>query len=125
MAAIKFPDSVGIGRNGSRTDGIHSEFKGPRRIVKADRGGDIIEISSEAKNRFENDNLVRLEKVKRLKEAKIYSADLAEDIRFKEADLRNVYRLNKISDAKNKIREGFYEMNEDYVLNKLLEKPEI
>jgi len=125
MTAIRFPNSVGIGSNGSRTEGGRHEVKGPRRVVKTDRGSDVIEISSEAKIRFEKENLVKLEKVKLLKEARIYSSALAEDIKFKEADLRNVYRLGKISDAKEKIRDGFYDLNEDFVLGKLLKKPEI
>jgi len=125
MTAIRFPNSVGIGGNGNRTGNSHHEMNGPRRIVKTDRGSDVIEISSEAKVRFEKDNLVKLERVKLLKDVKEYSASLAEDIRFKEADLRNVYRLGKISDAKEKIRNGFYDLNEDFVLRKLLEKPEV
>jgi len=125
MTAIRFPNSVGIGSNGSRTDSSHHEMRGPRRLVKTDRGSDVIEISSEAKIRFEKDNLVRLERVKLLKDVKIYSADLAENINFKEADLRNVYRLDKMLEARNKIRDGFYDLNEDTVLRKLLEKPEV
>jgi len=125
MTAIRFPNSVGIGSNGNRTDNSHPEMKGPRRIMKTDRGSDVIEISSEAKIRFEKENLVRLEKVKLLKAAKNYTADLADEIRFKEADLRNVYRLSKISEAKDKIKEGFYDLNEDFVLRTLLEKPEV
>jgi len=125
MTAIRFPNSVGIGSNGNRADNSHHEMKGPRRIVKTDRGSDVIEISSEAKVRFEKDNLIRLERVKLLKDVKEYSVSLAEDIHFKEADLRNVYRLGKISGAKEKIRDGFYDLNEDFVLRKLLEKPEV
>jgi anti-sigma28 factor (negative regulator of flagellin synthesis) len=125
MIAIRIPNSVGIGSNGSRADSSHHEVKGPRRIARADRNSDVIEISSEAKIRFEKENVVRLERVKLLKDAKNYSAELAEDIKFKEADLRNVYRLGRISDAKEKIRDRFYDLNEDFVLRKLLEKPEI
>jgi len=125
MTAIRFPNSVGIGSNSGRTENSHHEVKGLRRIVKSDRGSDVIEISSEAKIRFEKDNLVRLEKVKLIKESKKYYAELAEDIRFKEADLRNVYRLSKIFDAKEKIRYRFYDFNEDFVLRKLLKKPEV
>lgn len=125
MTAIRFPNSVGIGSNGNRTDGSHHEVKGPRRIVKTGRGSDVIEISSEAKIRFENENIIRLEKVRLMKEAKVYNENLAEDLKFKEADLRNVYRLGKIFDARAKIRDGFYNLNEDFVLRKLLEKPEV
>jgi anti-sigma28 factor (negative regulator of flagellin synthesis) len=125
MTAIRFPNSVGIGSNSGRTENSHHEVKGLRRIVKSDRGSDVIEISSEAKIRFEKDNLIRLEKVKLFKEAIKYSAELAEDIKFKEADLRNVYRLGKISDAKEKIRDRFYDLNEEFVLKKLLQKPEV
>lgn len=125
MTAIRFPNSVGIGSNGSRTDGTHHEVKGPRRIVKTGRGSDVIEISSEAKIRFEKENIIKLERVRLLKEAEVFSLNLAEEIKFKEADLRNVYRLGKISDARAKLRDGFYDLNEDFVLRKLLEKPEV
>ena len=125
MTAIRFPNSVGIGSNGNRTDGSHHEVKGPRRIVKSDRGSDVIEISSEAKIRFEKENIVKLEKVKLLKEARIFAASLTQEIRFKEADLRNVYRIGKIFEARDKLENGFYDKNEDFVLGKLLEKPEI
>ena len=125
MTAIRFPNSVGIGSNSSRTDRSHIDVKGPRRIITTERGSDVIEISSEAKIRFEKDNLVRLEKVKLLKEAKNYSDILAEDIKFKEADLRNIYRLGRISEAKNRIRENFYDRNEDFILGKMLDKPEV
>ncbi len=125
MTAIRFPNSVGIGTNGSRTGNSHNEMRGPRRIVKNDRESDLIEISSEAKVRFERDNLIKLERVKLLKDVKEYSASLDEDIRFKEADLRNVYRLGKIFESKEKVRNGFYDLNEDFVLRKLLEKPEV
>ena len=120
MTAIRFPNSVGIGSNGNRTDGSHHEVKGPRRIVKSDRGSDVIEISSEAKIRFEKENIVKLEKVKLLKEAKIFAASLTQEIRFKEADLRNVYRIGKIFEARDKLENGFYDKNEDFVLGKLL-----
>jgi len=125
MTAIRFPNSVSIGNNGNRTDSSHHDLKGARKIIKTDRGSDVIEISSEAKIRFEKDNLVRIEKLKLLKEARDYFAELTDDIKFKEADLRNVYRLVKISDAKEKIRKQFYDLNEDYVLKKMLEKPEV
>jgi len=125
MTAIRFPNSVGIGSNGSRTDNSHLDLKGPRRVITTDRGSDVIEISSEAKKRFEKENIVRLEKVKLLKEAKVYSATLADEIKFKDADLRNVYRLNRISDARDRIKEKFYDHNEEPVLRKLLDNPEI
>lgn len=125
MTAIRFPNSVGIGSNGSRTENNHRDVKGPRRIVKTDRNSDVIEISSEAKLRFAKDNVIRLEKVKLLKEAEKYSVNLAEDINFKEADLRNVYRPGKISETKDKMRDSFYDLNEDFVIRKLIGKPEV
>lgn len=125
MTAIRFPNSVGIGSNGGKADNVHHEVKNQRRIVKTSRGSDVIEISSEAKTRFERESLVKLEKIRLMKAAKKISESLDGDIRFREADLRNVYRLGKISDAKEKIRAGFYDDNDDFVIGKLLEKPEI
>jgi len=126
MTAIRFPNSVGIGtNNNSRTDRSRIDLKGPRRIVTTERGSDVIEISSEAQIKFEKDNLVRLEKVKLLKEAKNYLNILAEDIKFKEADQRNVYRPGRIFDTKDNISAKFYEFNEEFVLRKMLDKPEV
>ncbi len=124
MTAIRFPNSVGIGSGGGRTDS-HHETRGVRGLIKSHKSSDVIEISTEAKNRFAKDNLIRLEKVKLMKEAKDYRIELNEELKFKEADLRNVYRMIKISDAKSKLKEGFFDLYEDYIIKKIINKPEI
>ena len=125
MSVIKFPDSVNIRGNGRDSVLNWYDASEGRKIVYPKDRPDIVEISLEAKIKFNEDNLIRLEKVKILKEAREYSKNLAEIIRFKEADLRKVYRLNKITDANNKILSKFYSENEDNVLRRLLDTPNV
>lgn len=124
MNAIHFPGSYGIGNNSNRTEmGRHDVKKSG--FIKNRGGSDLIEISAEAKYRFERENLVRLDRIRLKKETEIYRRELAEYIDFKEADLRNVYRLDKIRDARRKLYEGFYDNPPDEIFKKLVEKPDL
>ena len=125
MTIIKFLDSSGIRGNGRGSDLNWHEISEGRKIGYSKERSDIVEISPEAKMKFNEDNLIRLEKVRILKEAREYSKHLAEIIRFNEADLRKIYRLNKITDANNKIISKFYSENEDSVLKRLIDMPNI
>jgi len=125
MTIIKFPDSTNIRGNGGGSVLNWHDTGESRQIVYSKDRTDIVEISPEAKMKFNEDNLIRLEKVKALKEAREYLKDLTEVIRFKEADLRKIYRLNKITDANNKILSEFYSENEDRVLRRLIEMPNV
>lgn len=121
MTAIRFPNSVGIGSSNSRTD-LRHDGRGIKAFNKTVRGSDVIEISSEAKNRFEKDNLVKLEKVRLFKEALKYRVDLNSEIKFSEGDLRNIHRLNRITDVKEKMKNGFYDVYENSILEKIIDK---
>jgi len=125
MTIIKFPDSVSIrGNGGGSVLNLYDTGESRKTGYSRDKS-DLVEISPEAKMKFNADNLIKLEKVKILKEAREYSKSLAEIIRFKEADLRKIYRLNKITDANNKILSKFYSENEDSVLRSLLDIPNV
>ncbi len=124
MNAIHFPGSFGIGSNSSRTEMGRHEIK-RNSFARTHGGSDVIEISAEAKNRFEKENLVRLDRIRLQKETEKYRRELAEYIDFKEADLRNIYRLDKIRDARRKLYEGFYDNPPDEILKKLVEKPDL
>jgi len=125
MSVIKFPDSVSIRGNGGGSVLNLYDAGDARKIIYPKDRSDIVEISLEAKLKFNEDNLIRLEKVKILKEAREYSKNLAEIIRFKDADLRKIYRLNKIAESNNKISSKFYSENEDSVLRRLLDMPNV
>ena len=125
MTIINFPDSANIKGHGGGSDLSRYDSGSSRKIVYPKDRSDIVEISPEAKMQFNKDNLIRLEKIKILKEAREYSKNLTEIIRFKEADLRKIYRLNKITDASNKISSKFYSENEDSVLRRLLDMPTV
>ena len=125
MTTIKFPDSSGIkmGSGGSNLN-RYEVSDGNKTGYSRDRS-DIVEISIEAKMKFNEDNIIRLEKVKVLKEAREYFKSLDEIIKFKEADLRKIYRLNRIIDANSRMSSKFYSENEDSVLKRLLDMPNV
>jgi hypothetical protein len=125
MTAIRFPNSVGIGNNGGRAENSQHDVRRPKLLNSVYRNSDVVDISTEAKKRYERDNLVKLERVRLQKEAAEYSGILADVIKNNESDLRKVYRADKIAEAKNKLDSGFYDTEESYVLKKMLEKPEI
>lgn len=124
MNAIHFPDSVGIRSNGSRTDIARYDVKRPA-YIKRSVSSDMLDISDEAKSRFERENLIKLDRARLKKETENYRKELAEYMDFKEADRRNIYRLDKITDARRKLHEGFYDNPPDEILEKLVAKPEI
>ncbi len=124
MAAIRFPGSVGFGNSGIRTENGPFEMKKPDYIKRA-QTADMLEISSEAKERFNEENLVRLDRIRLRKEAESYKAMLAEHIEWKGGDLRNVYRLKKIIDAKVNLAVGVYDNPDDAMLAKMLDKPDV
>ena len=124
MAAIRFPESVGTGNNGIRTGNGPLEKSRPSYIKRANTA-DMLEISSEAKERFNEENLVRLDRIRLRKEAEGYKAMLAEHIEWKGGDLRNVYRLRKIIDAKVNLAVGMYDNPDDAMLAKMQAKPEV
>ena len=124
MAAIRFPESVGIGNNGIRTGSGPLEKNRPS-YLKRDIAADMLEISSEAKERFNRENLVKRDRIRLMKEAASYKAMLADYIEWKDADLRNVYRLRKIIDAKVNLSVGAYDDPGDEMISKMLDKPEV
>ena len=123
MAIIKFPDSVSIRGHGGGSGLNWYDISNSRKINYPNERPDLVEISPEAKMKFNKDNLIKLERVKILKEAREYSKNLADIIRFKDADLRKIYRLNKITDANNKLSSEFYSDNEDTILRKMIDMP--
>ena len=125
MTIIKFPDSSEIRMGSGGADMNRYETGAGRNTDYSKDRSDIVEISVEAKMKFNKDNIVKLEKVKAMKEAREYSDNLDAIIKFKEADLRKIYRLNKINDANNKLSAKFYSENEDSVLRRLLDMPNV
>jgi len=125
MTTIKFPDSSGIKTGGGGSNLNRYEAGDGHKSVYPRDKSDIVEISIEAKMKFNEDNIIRLEKVKILKEAREYFKNLDEVIKFKEADLRKIYRLNKIIDANSKMQAKFYSENEESVLKRLLDMPNV
>lgn len=121
MAAIRFPESVGTGNNGIRTGNGPLEKSRPSYIKRANTA-DMLEISSEAKERFKRENLVKLDRIRLMKEAAAYKATLADDIDWKGADLRNVYRLRNILDARDKLERGVYDNPPDEMLRVMIDK---
>jgi len=124
MAAIRFPESVGIGNRGIRTGSGPLENKRPSYVKRAG-AADMLEISSEAQERFRSENLVLLDRIRLMKEAGKFRAMLADDIDWRGADLRNVYRLRNIVEARRKLADGVYDDPSEEMLRSMLEGPEL
>ena len=120
MTIIRFPNSVGIRSNGGRAENSFYEAKRPKLIGSACRNADVVDISTEAKKRYEKDNLVKLEKIRLHKEAAEYFKVLDEAINIRKSDMRNIYRPRKIAEVRDKTASGFYERSEDVILRKIL-----
>jgi len=125
MTIIRFPNSVGIRSNGGRAENSFYEAKRPKLIGNAYRNADVVDISTEAKKRYEKDNLVKLERIRLHKEAVEFFKVLNEAGNIGESDLRRIYRPRKIAEVRDKLDSGFYERSEEVILRKMLEKPEI
>ncbi len=124
MNAIFFPGSLGIGNNSNRTEmGRHDIKKSG--FSKNHGGRDLLDISAEAKEMFEKENLIKLDRLRLKKETEIYRRELAEYIDFKETDMRNIYRPDKILAARRKLYDGFYDNPPYEILKKLVEKPDL
>lgn len=121
MDAIRFPDSVVIGSKRPKGDLIHYE-RSQGRDKAYRKGSDSIEISLAARERFERDNLVKLERVRLKNESLKYMEELKSYISFADGDLRKIIRLSKVLEAKDNIAIGFYDDMPSTETEKMIEK---
>ena len=115
MKIIPYPGS-GLTKRGNSSENHRMDYDKPLYLKRQKSGGDKIEISAEAKLRFQQDNIVKLDRARLMKEAREYFSELDRDINFSDADHRRNVRGEKIAEAKIKSENGFYDNMENNIL---------
>jgi hypothetical protein len=121
MKIIPYPGS-GLTKRGNSSENHRMDYDKPLYLKRQKSGGDKIEISAEAKMRFQQDNIVKLDRARLMKEAREYFRELDRDINFNDADPRKNLRGEKIAEAKIKSESGFYDNMENNILRIIAEK---
>ena len=117
---ISFPGTAAIKKNGTSPQNYRDANR-PLYIARKTESSDRLEISGEAKIKFHQERLVSIEKVRLMNEAGDIFHELDDELKFNEADLRNVYRLDRIFEVKDLLEESFYDENEDEILKKMID----
>ncbi len=121
MKIIPYPGS-GLTKRGNSSENHRMDYDKPLYLKRQKSGGDKIEISAEAKLRFQQDNIVKLDRARLMKEAGEYFKELDRDLNFADADNRRKLRGEKIAEAKIKSENGFYDNMENNILRIIAEK---
>jgi|GEM_PF-6702136 len=99
--------------------------KKPVYLVRKNPGRDSLEISTEAREKFHQNRAIDLNKERLKREAGEIAREIDRDIHFRESDLRKVYRLDKILEAREKLESGFYDRLSNEDLASIFKKPRI
>ncbi len=121
MKIIPYPGS-GLTKRGNSSENHRMDYDKPLYLKRQKSGGDKIEISAEAKLRFQQDNIVKLDRARLMKEAREYFRELDRDLNFADSDHRSNLRGEKITEAKIKSENGFYDNMENNILRIIAEK---
>ncbi len=122
---ITFPARTNALQKKNGNEQTYGHEKKPLYLLRNSSRHDSLEISKEARARFEENKTIDMGKERLKKEAAEYRRMLEGEIRFKEADLRKVYRLDRILEAKEKIESGFYDHLSNDDLSSIFKKPVI
>jgi hypothetical protein len=104
----------------SPADGLHGQQRTYYGGLAA--GGDVIEISDEAKRRFQADKVVELEYLATRKTAREYARMIRDLHLLDEGDQRVRYRPWKAASVKNRMEQGRYPINQAQVIEIAAEK---
>lgn len=121
MKIIPFPGS-GLTKRGNSSENYRMDNNRPLYLNRKKSGSDIIDISAEAKNKFQQEKIVKLDKAKMLKEARDYYNVLNSELQFADSDARRSVRGEKIAEARLKMDSGFYSNMENNIIKIIAEK---
>ena len=119
MNAIHFPESMAISGNKPKGDLVHYE-RSHGKASSYRKGSDSIEISQAARERFERENLVKLDRVRLKNESLKYMEELKEY--FADGDRRKILRLGKVVEIKDNMKANFYNNLPETEMEKMVEK---
>lgn len=120
MKIIPFPGS-GLTKRGNSSENYRMDENRPLYLIKKKNGSDKIEISAEAKMKFQQEKIVKLNKARLVKEAREFFTELDRELHFADSDPRKAMREYKIAEAKLKLSSGFYDNMENNILKIIAE----
>ena len=121
MKIIPFPGS-GLTKRGNSSENYRMDANRPLYLNKKKSESDIIDISAEAKMKFQQENIIKLNKARLVKEARELFTKLDKELHFSDSDPRKTMRENKIVEAKLKLDSSFYNNMENNILKIIVEK---
>lgn len=121
MKIIPFPGS-GLTKRGNSSDNYRMDANRPLYLNKKKSGRDRLDISAEAKMKFQQENIIKLNKARLVKEARELFTKLDKELHFSDSDPRKTMRENKIVEAKLKLDSSFYNNMENNILKIIVEK---
>ena len=121
MKIIPFPGS-GLTKRGNSSENYRMDANRPLYLVKKKSGSDILDISAEAKMKFQQEKIVKLNRARLVKEAQKYFAILDMEFHFADSDPRNIIRGERVAEGKLKLSSNFYKNEESSILRIIAEK---
>lgn len=121
MKIIPFPGS-GLTKRGNSSENYRMDANRPLYLYKKKSGNDRLDISDEAKMKFQQEKIVKLNKARLVKEAQELFIKLDKELLFSGSDPRKIIRKDRIVEARLKLDNNFYSKMENNILEILVEK---
>ena len=121
MKIIPFPGS-GLTKRGNSSENYRMDANRPLYLYKKKSGNDRLDISDEAKMKFQQEKIVKLNKARLVKEAQELFIKLDKEFLFSGSDPRKIIRKDRIVEARLKLDNNFYSKMENSILEILVEK---
>lgn len=121
MKIIPFPGS-GLTKRGNSSENYRMDANRPLYLYKKKSGNDRLDISDEAKMKFQQEKIVKLNKARLVKEAQELFIKLDKELLFSGSDPRKIIRKDRIVEAKLKLDNNFYNNMENNILEIIVEK---
>ncbi len=121
MKIIPFPGS-GLTKRGNSSENYRMDANRPLYLYKKKSGNDRLDISDEAKMKFQQEKIVKLNKARLVKEAQELFIKLDKELLFSGSDPRKIIRKDRIVEARLKLDNNFYSKMENSILEILVEK---
>ncbi len=121
MKIIPFPGS-GLTKRGNSSENYRMDANRPLYLKRKESLSDRLDISTEARMKFQQEKIVKLGKARLAKEAQELFTKLDRELLFYGSDPRKSTRKDRIVEAKLKLDNNFYNNMENNILKILVEK---
>ena len=121
MKIIPFPGS-GLTKRGNSSENYRMDANRPLYLYKKKSPSDRLDISDEAKTKFQQEKILKLNKARLVKEAQELFTKLDKELLFSGSDPRKSIRKDRVADARLKLDNNFYNNMENNILKIIVEK---